>query len=815
MVYNYYSILQCYYILNYGIKNSVIVKVIKLYLVSFLSTNQSNKYLLFMKSEFNFPMWRRWILLICCLLYFETGFSTSFISNIHSFRNLFHISGGFLHRLSSSKTSNGNITDATIPEFMTTSSTLQILTNSANNSDGTTNNSLRIRFIKEVWRKHVDIFNETDIQDQLNEYISQNYSQQLTLQTLQLPGVLRTQILLQFLNPIVGKFLVKWLDTHFVLQLKGNGVFATKPEFFHNLSNNSKLHLLQPPIRMMLLKDTAKLTEEIRNSLIFSLSKSLGAYSITVNQQLIESIRKSISCDEYFHNISSNLNISSANEILTDETLFAALLDTLDDLSEKGSQPVVVGLDDDLTWIRENEGIISMLKAEEAKETSSIFFVALEPKLSLSEGTTLEQLTLSLDSEKAHSSAPSNPTSNKPTPVHGPSPIAQKPNFNPKFMSHRTFQIVQHKNGSTNMEVVPGNTSQAMFPPPAILERIRSEQMAKLRPDYADSKILPGVGQFVVSNQGSPGAPANMPLPPFPPNLSEEEIQEYLSAPENEEVIKSFVDKVVGVAKMHLPPGADASEIQVHMVQSSVPMFPSNNLSPSPVERVEEDLNEDKVEEDDESYLLNMFVRLSVPLPQDPSLRSLWRSLIEDEASARILSRNIANLLNVMESCGVSVDSQDALTGLNPLKNKVWAKSKLRSAISTAVKFQAAKLNPSSSHEYLDDRFVLSSSTLNIALTSIISNNIFSEFSYGRTMNKELLSTMITDKHEKSLLNNIVFPGDIGIDASFDNIGGLNEIKTLLRQSVTYPLKYPRLFQEGIASEAVKGLLLFGPPGTG
>jgi SpoVK/Ycf46/Vps4 family AAA+-type ATPase len=46
-------------------------------------------------------------------------------------------------------------------------------------------------------------------------------------------------------------------------------------------------------------------------------------------------------------------------------------------------------------------------------------------------------------------------------------------------------------------------------------------------------------------------------------------------------------------------------------------------------------------------------------------------------------------------------------------------------------------------------------------------------------------------------------------------IGGLNEAKESLRQCITYPLKYPWLYREGIAQEAVKGVLLFGPPGTG
>ena len=41
----------------------------------------------------------------------------------------------------------------------------------------------------------------------------------------------------------------------------------------------------------------------------------------------------------------------------------------------------------------------------------------------------------------------------------------------------------------------------------------------------------------------------------------------------------------------------------------------------------------------------------------------------------------------------------------------------------------------------------------------------------------------------------------------------VRQVKETLRQCVTYPLKYPRLYREGVAAEAVKGVLLFGPPG--
>lgn len=42
---------------------------------------------------------------------------------------------------------------------------------------------------------------------------------------------------------------------------------------------------------------------------------------------------------------------------------------------------------------------------------------------------------------------------------------------------------------------------------------------------------------------------------------------------------------------------------------------------------------------------------------------------------------------------------------------------------------------------------------------------------------------------------------------------GLEEAKRLLKEAVVYPTKYPELFSGVLAPW--KGLLLYGPPGTG
>lgn len=78
---------------------------------------------------------------------------------------------------------------------------------------------------------------------------------------------------------------------------------------------------------------------------------------------------------------------------------------------------------------------------------------------------------------------------------------------------------------------------------------------------------------------------------------------------------------------------------------------------------------------------------------------------------------------------------------------------------------------------------------------------------------REDIMALAQDKHERALIAQVVSPQDIGV--TYDMIGGLTQVKELLRQSITYPLKFPHLYSEGIAREAVKGVLLFGPPGTG
>ncbi len=51
-------------------------------------------------------------------------------------------------------------------------------------------------------------------------------------------------------------------------------------------------------------------------------------------------------------------------------------------------------------------------------------------------------------------------------------------------------------------------------------------------------------------------------------------------------------------------------------------------------------------------------------------------------------------------------------------------------------------------------------------------------------------------------------------DVEWDDVGGLDETKTALQETIEWPLEYPDLFED-YDVEAAKGILMYGPPGTG
>ncbi|KAL2238974.1 UNVERIFIED_CONTAM: ATPase family AAA domain-containing protein 1 [Sesamum indicum] len=83
----------------------------------------------------------------------------------------------------------------------------------------------------------------------------------------------------------------------------------------------------------------------------------------------------------------------------------------------------------------------------------------------------------------------------------------------------------------------------------------------------------------------------------------------------------------------------------------------------------------------------------------------------------------------------------------------------------------------------------------------------------NKSVKKSLKDVVTENEFEKKLLAEVVPPGDIGV--TFDDIGSLENVKETLKELVMLPLQRPELFSKGQLTKPCKGILLFGPPGTG
>lgn len=87
-------------------------------------------------------------------------------------------------------------------------------------------------------------------------------------------------------------------------------------------------------------------------------------------------------------------------------------------------------------------------------------------------------------------------------------------------------------------------------------------------------------------------------------------------------------------------------------------------------------------------------------------------------------------------------------------------------------------------------------------------------------ISKELLDKMVVTINDfmdayREIVPTAMREVEISVPAvKWGDIGGLEEVKRLLREAIEWPLKYPTKFKE-MGIKPPKGILLFGPPGTG
>lgn len=89
----------------------------------------------------------------------------------------------------------------------------------------------------------------------------------------------------------------------------------------------------------------------------------------------------------------------------------------------------------------------------------------------------------------------------------------------------------------------------------------------------------------------------------------------------------------------------------------------------------------------------------------------------------------------------------------------------------------------------------------------------FSFFFFSIFFLQKTKGAISLSSHESTIADGIIAPDDIPV--SFEEIGGLESAKTELRDSLILPLTRPELCANNSLHDPPRGILLYGPPGTG
>ncbi|VVA92562.1 unnamed protein product [Arabis nemorensis] len=192
--------------------------------------------------------------------------------------------------------------------------------------------------------------------------------------------------------------------------------------------------------------------------------------------------------------------------------------------------------------------------------------------------------------------------------------------------------------------------------------------------------------------------------------------------------------------------------------------------------------------------------KVTIHMPQDEDLLKSWNHLLDRDAETLKMKANFNHLHMVLGRCGLECEGIETLCMEDLTLQSDSAEKIVGWALSDHL-----KRNPDADP---DTRIIMSLDSIKfgIGLLQALLNDTKSS--------KKCLKDIVTENEfEKRLLSDVIPPSDIGV--TFDDIGALENVKDTLKELVMLPLQRPELFCKGNLTKPCKGILLFGPPGTG
>ncbi|CAJ2629150.1 unnamed protein product [Trifolium pratense] len=193
--------------------------------------------------------------------------------------------------------------------------------------------------------------------------------------------------------------------------------------------------------------------------------------------------------------------------------------------------------------------------------------------------------------------------------------------------------------------------------------------------------------------------------------------------------------------------------------------------------------------------------KVTIQLPQDETLLSDWKQHLDRDIETMKAQSNVVSIRLVLNRFGLDCPDLETLS----IKDQTLTTENVEKIIGWAISYHFMHSSETSTKE---SKPVISAESIHYGFN--ILQGILNE---NKSLKKSLKDVVTENEFEKKLLGDVIPPTDIGV--SFDDIGALENVKETLKELVMLPLQRPELFCKGQLTKPCKGILLFGPPGTG
>ncbi|KAJ0980660.1 hypothetical protein J5N97_008915 [Dioscorea zingiberensis] len=194
--------------------------------------------------------------------------------------------------------------------------------------------------------------------------------------------------------------------------------------------------------------------------------------------------------------------------------------------------------------------------------------------------------------------------------------------------------------------------------------------------------------------------------------------------------------------------------------------------------------------------------KIAIQIPQDEALLLDWKQQLDRDVETLKAKANILSIRSFLNRNGLDCCDLDTVC----IKDQTLTNESVDRIVGFALSHHLKQHKTEVSVK--DTKLTLSSDSIKHGLTML--QNVQVD---AKSSKKSLKDVVTENEFEKRLLADVIPPNDIGV--TFDDIGALENVKDTLKELVMLPLQRPELFCRGQLTKPCKGILLFGPPGTG